>query len=185
VYPDGPGNPDIDLTPLDRVLEGKYRPGHFMGVAIVVKRFFEIVQPDNAYFGKKDYQQLLVIKRLVSMLGLPVRITGCPTLREPDGLAMSSRNLRLTPAERKTAPLIYETLCRVKERAGQFPVGELTQWAKDRINKVPSFKVEYFEIVDKEDLHALTDWNDPEKALACTAVFLGDVRLIDNFELFS
>jgi pantoate--beta-alanine ligase len=185
IYPDGMPSLDINFGTLDKVLEGKFRPGHFKGVAIIVKKLFEIISPDNAYFGKKDYQQLLVIRYLVSVFQLPVKIHACPTFREADGLAMSSRNLRLTIGEREMAPLIYQTLCKAKEKAGHLPVKDLRKWAIKKINSNPAFKVEYFEIVDKINLHILESWKEKENALACTAVFLGDVRLIDNIELFS
>jgi pantoate--beta-alanine ligase len=185
IYPKGTPSLEINFGTLDKVLEGKFRPGHFKGVAIIVKKLFEIITPDNAYFGKKDYQQLLVIRHLVELLQLSVHIHDCPTFREPDGLAMSSRNLRLTIGERDMASLIYQTLCRVKEKAGGIPVKELRQWAVKKINSNPAFRVEYFEIVDKNDLHILESWKEKENALACAAVFLGDVRLIDNIELFS
>jgi pantoate--beta-alanine ligase len=185
IYPDGVPELEIDFGNLDRVLEGKHRPGHFKGVAIVVRRLFEIVDPDTAYFGKKDYQQLLIVRRMVSGLQLRVKIHACPTVREPDGLAMSSRNLRLTIGEREIAPLIHETLCLVKEKAGHMSVKELKQWAVRKISANPLFFVEYFEIVAKSDLHTIRGWREKENVIACTAVFLGDVRLIDNIELFS
>jgi len=185
IYPEGPPNLEVNFGTLDKVLEGKFRPGHFKGVAIIVKKLFEIITPDHAYFGKKDYQQLLIIRHLVSSLQLPVQIHACPTFRESDGLAMSSRNLRLSIGEREMASLIYQTLSRVKEKAGHLPVKELRQWAIKKINSNPAFSVEYFEIVDKNDLHILENWKEKENALACIAVFLGDVRLIDNIELFS
>ena len=185
IYPEGTPLLDISFGTLDKVLEGKFRPGHFKGVAIVVKKLFEIVNHDQAYFGKKDYQQLLIIRRLIETLHLPVQIHACATFREPDGLAMSSRNLRLTIGEREMAPLIYQTLLRVKEKAGKLPVKELGKWAMKKINKNPAFNVEYFEIVDKNDLHRIESWKEKKNSMACTAVFLGDVRLIDNIELFS
>ena len=185
IYPEGTPNLEINFGTLDKVLEGKFRPGHFKGVAIIVKKLFEIITPDNAYFGKKDYQQLLIIRYLVSVLQLPVHIHACSTFREPDGLAMSSRNLQLTIGERKMASLIYQTLCKVKEKAGHLPVKDLRRWAIKKISSNSAFNVEYFEIVDKNDLHILENWKEKENALACTAVFLGDVRLIDNIELFS
>jgi pantoate--beta-alanine ligase len=185
IYPDGSPELEMNFGTLDKVLEGKFRPGHFKGVAIIVKKLLEIITPDHAYFGNKDYQQLLVIRHLVSALRLPVKIHACPTFREPDGLAMSSRNLRLTIGEREMASMIYKTLCKVKQKAGHIPVKELRQWAIKKINSNPAFSVEYFEIVDKYDLHILESWKEKENALACTAVFLGDVRLIDNMELFS
>jgi pantoate--beta-alanine ligase len=185
IYPGGTPALEVNFGTLDKVLEGKFRPGHFKGVAIIVKKLFEIITPDHAYFGKKDYQQWLIIRHLVSVLNLPVQIHACPTFREPDGLAMSSRNLQLTIGERKMAYLIYQTLCKVKEKAGHLPVKELRQWAIKKINSNPAFSVEYFEIVNKNDLHILENWKEKENALVCTAVFLGDVRLIDNMELFS
>ena len=185
IYPDGTPDLDINFGTLDKVLEAKFRPGHFKGVAIIVKRLFEIIAPDNAYFGKKDYQQLLVIRHLVSALRLPVQINACPIVREKDGLAMSSRNLRLTIGERQVAPHIYQVLCSVKEKAGHLPVKELKSWAIKKIDSDPAFRMEYFEIVDKNDLHILENWKEKENAMAFTAVFLGDVRLIDNMELFS
>jgi pantoate--beta-alanine ligase len=185
IYPDGIPALEINFGKLDRILEGKFRPGHFKGVAIIVKRLFEIIAPDNAYFGKKDYQQLLVIRHLVSFLNLPVQINGCSIVREPDGLAMSSRNLRLTIGERQIASHIYQVLCKVKEKTGHLPVKELRQWAEKKINSNPAFRVEYFEFVDKNDLHTIESWKEKENAMACTAVYLGDVRLIDNIELFS
>ena len=185
IYPEGTPELDINFGTIDKVLEGKFRPGHFKGVAIIVKKLFEIITPDHAYFGKKDYQQLLIIQHMVSVLQLPVQIHAIPTFREPDGLAMSSRNLRLTIGEREMACLIYQTLCKVKEKAGHLPVQELRRWAIKKISSNPAFIVEYFEIVDKNDLHILESWKEKKNALACTAVFLGDVRLIDNMELFS
>ncbi len=185
IYPEGTPGLDINFGSLDKVLEGKFRPGHFKGVAIVVKKLFEIVNPDNAYFGKKDYQQLLIIRRLAEILQLPVKIHACPTFRESDGLAMSSRNLRLTIGEREMASLIYQTLCKVKVKAGHLPVKDLRRWAIKKISSNPAFNIEYFEIVNKNDLHILESWKEKGNALACTAVFLGDIRLIDNIELFS
>lgn len=184
IYPEGTPELDVNFGSLDKVLEGKFRPGHFRGVAIIVQRLFEIITPDNAYFGMKDYQQLLVIRHLVSILGIPVKIHACPTLREHDGLAMSSRNLRLTIGEREMASLIFQTLQKSKEKVGKIPVKQLREWAIKKINSNPAFRVEYFEIVDKNDLHILESWKEKENAIACTAVFLGDVRLIDNMELF-
>jgi pantoate--beta-alanine ligase len=185
IYPNGVPKLDVNFGKLAEVLEGKFRPGHFKGVAIVVKRLFEIVNPNNAYFGKKDYQQLLIIRQLVSMLQLQVTIQACPILRDPDGLAMSSRNLRLTIGERQQAPLIYQTLCQVIEKAGHLSVEDSQKWAITKINSNREFKVEYFVIVDKHDLHPLENWKNKENAIVLTAVFLGEVRLIDNMELFS
>jgi len=176
---------DIEFGKLDKVMEGKFRPGHFKGVAIVVKRLFDIVMPTCAYFGKKDFQQLAVIQFMVRALKLPVRIIPCSTVREPDGLAMSSRNMRLTIAERNLAPKIYQILSKVKNKVGKIPVSELIEWAIKKIQEDPELRVEYFEIGDKDTLLPLENWDYKERAVAFTAVFLGDVRLIDNIELFS
>lgn len=185
MYPQGTTESlELDWGMLDKVMEGKFRPGHFKGVAIVVKKLFSITHPTRAYFGKKDYQQLAVIRSMVKQLRLPVAIIPCDTVREPDGLAMSSRNMRLSIAERQVAPVIYEVLCRVREKAGKMPVKELREWAIRKIQEHPSIRVEYFEIGDKETLMPLENWSLKSRAVAFTAVFLGDVRLIDNLELF-
>ncbi len=186
MYPEGvTEQSSIDFGYLERILEGKFRQGHFKGVAIVVKKLFEIVEPQKAYFGKKDYQQVLIIRQMVKRLKLPVEIIECETVREPDGLAMSSRNLRLTIGERQMAPVIYDILSRVKEKTGTIPVKELKNWAVKKFQKHPGLSVEYFEIAEIETLLPITRWDQTEKAIACTAIYLGDVRLIDNIELFS
>jgi pantoate--beta-alanine ligase len=186
MYPDGEIYLlDIEFGMLDKVMEGKFRPGHFNGVAIVVKKLFDIVKPTRAYFGKKDFQQLAVIKYLVEKLELPVEIISCETIREPDGLAMSSRNTRLTNAERNIAPKIYQILCDVKEKAGTIPVSELKEWGIKKIQENPALRVEYFEIGDKQSLLPAENWKYKNQLVAFIAVFLGEVRLIDNIELFS
>jgi pantoate--beta-alanine ligase len=185
IYPMGEtGNIDFDFGYLDRILEGKFRPGHFKGVATVVKKLFEIIEPHKAYFGKKDYQQLLIISRMVNQFNLPVEIVPCPTVREPDGLAMSSRNMRMTIRERQIAPRIFEILSEVKEKAGAIPVNKLKEWAVNEINKDPLFLVEYIEIADKYTLQPLQNWKSKENAMVLAAVNLNDLRLIDNIEFF-
>jgi len=186
MYPGGQ-QPEItiDFGMLDKVMEGQFRPGHFKGVAIVIKRLFDIIDPSRAYFGKKDFQQLAVIKYLVKELKLPVEIVPCNTVREPDGLAMSSRNLRLTIGERMIAPHIYQVLRSVKEKTGTIPVKKLKSWAILKIHEKPELRVEYFEIGDKDTLLPLDDCSGTDRGVAFTAVYLGDVRLIDNIELFS
>jgi len=186
MYPSGiPGDVPVEFGMLDKLMEGKFRPGHFKGVAVVVKKMFDIISPTRAYFGKKDYQQLTIIQHLVKALSLPVIIVPCETVREPDGLAMSSRNMRLTIAERTLAPRIYEVLCKVKDRLGKQPVKEVKDWAVKKIEETHGFRVEYFEIGDKETLLPMENWSHKDRAVAFAAVFLGDVRLIDNIELFS
>lgn len=177
--------PDIDFGRLDKVMEGKYRPGHFKGVAIVVKRLFDIVKPTRAYFGLKDFQQLTIIRHMVNTMSLPVQIVPCETVREPDGLAMSSRNLRLTIREREMASQIYDVLLFTRANAGSMPVRKLQSTAQKRLASNPEFMVDYFEIVSKRTLLPVTSWETPENIIACTAVYLGDIRLIDNLELFS
>lgn len=185
MYPGGQMSAvEIDFGMLGKVMEGKFRPGHFKGVAIVVKRLLDIVEPTRVYFGKKDFQQLAVIQHLVKMMKIPVEVIPCITVRENDGLAMSSRNLRLTIGERMIAPHIYQVLFRVKEMAGEIPVEELKRWAIRKIQEKPELRVEYFEIGDKDTLLPLDDWSNQDRAVAFTAVCLGDVRLIDNIELF-
>lgn len=169
---------------LEKLMEGKYRRGHFNGVAVVVRKLFEIIEPERAYFGLKDYQQLIVIKTMTENLGLPVQIIPCTTMREKDGLAMSSRNFRLTGHERKIAPVIYRVLKNVKEKAGTMPVEQLTEWAVNQINKFEELNVEYLEIADAGTLLPFKDWNEAESAIVCSAVYLGEIRLIDNLILF-
>jgi pantoate--beta-alanine ligase len=185
MYPPDEITPEIDLGALDRVMEGKFRPGHFQGVATVVKKFFDIIEPDVAYFGKKDFQQLAVITHMVRTLSLPVRIVPSETVREPDGVAMSSRNLRLPAADREAARGIHDTLLRVRSAAGTVPPAELAKKAFSELAALPRFRPEYFEIVDGETLLPLGKWQKGRLAVACTAVYLGDIRLIDNLEVFS
>ena len=185
IYPKGETvDIDLDFGYLDKILEGKFRPGHFKGVAIVVKKLFEIIEPQKAYFGKKDYQQLLIINHMVKKLNMPVEIVPCPIIREPDGLAMSSRNMRLSIRERQSAPLIWDVLSKVKEKSGTMSVSKLKEWAVNRISKEPLFRVEYIEIADKNTLRPLENWKTKENAMVLAAVVLNDVRLIDNMEFF-
>ena len=178
------GERGVDLGMLDKVMEGELRPGHFQGVCVVVKKLFDIVQPNKAYFGEKDFQQLAVIKHMVNALKIPVEIVPCATVREPDGLAMSSRNTLLSPDERKSAPLIYQTLQKIEEdwKAGRLQGGKRA--AEKKINESPYFKLEYLEIVNSETLEPFTDYRSPAAALrACIAVKAGSIRLIDNIAL--
>jgi len=175
-------NTIYDFGGLDKYMEGAFRPGHFNGVAIVVKKLFDIIEPHKAYFGEKDFQQLAIIKNLVKKYHIPVEIISCPTIREDDGLAMSSRNIRLLPAERKAAPLIYKTLYKAKEMARTSSIEEIKKWVTNEIKKNSLFKLEYFEIVDCESLKPVNDLNGHEKCIACIASYLGNVRLIDNIK---
>ncbi len=181
--------PETDLTEfdfgqLDKVMEGKFRPGHFNGVAIVVKKLFEIVTPTKAYFGEKDFQQLAIIKKMVSMLQIPVQIIPCPIIRETDGLAMSSRNARLTPEERAEAPVIFKALSNVKENYSWFIPDGVKQLVTGEIQENKYFRVEYVSIVDTETLLPFEEWQDVNHAVVCVAAYIGSVRLIDNIVLY-
>lgn len=186
MYPGGTAAmPDFDLGALDQVMEGRFRPGHFKGVAAVVSAFFDIVRPHRAYFGKKDYQQLAVIRRMTLLQGFTLEIVPCDTVREPDGLAMSSRNVRLSREERLAAPGIYQVLKMVREKAGKVPVADLQAWAGRELAARTGFRVEYLEIADAATLLPLQAWHSDIQAVALVAAYAGDVRLIDNLELFS
>jgi pantoate--beta-alanine ligase len=174
----------VDFGSLDKVLEGKHRPGHFNGVAIVVKKLFDIVQPNKAYFGKKDFQQLLIVKSMVEQLKLPLEIVSCPIVREADGLAMSSRNMRLTIGERQVAPRIYEVLSKMQGIAGTMSIAALKKWAIRKIEEAVPLKVEYLEIADTATLNPVISKRGKKDIVILTAVYLGDIRLIDNVELF-
>jgi pantoate--beta-alanine ligase len=183
MYPE-PDVTEFDFGNLDKVMEGKFRPGHFRGVAVVVKKLFEIVTPHKAYFGEKDFQQLAIIKKMVSMLKMPVQIVPCPIVRETDGLAMSSRNARLTPEERAEAPAIYKALSAVKENYSWFIPEGVKQLVTGEIQENHFFRVEYADVVDAETLQPLHEWQDAEHAVVCIAAFIGNVRLIDNIILY-
>jgi pantoate--beta-alanine ligase len=170
----------FDLAPLDSVMEGKFRPGHFNGVAQIVSKLFDAVKPHRAYFGQKDFQQLAIIRKLVSILNLDIEIVGCPIIREDDGLAMSSRNVLLTPRERSAAPLIYQTLLKAKNMKKQHSPGRIRDFVASAINGHPLMQLEYFEIVDDQNLMPVENWQGPQNKIGCIAVHLGDVRLIDN-----
>lgn len=182
IYPPG-WNTYIEVNALTDVLCGKFRPGHFRGVATVVYRLFRIVQPHTAYFGQKDLQQCLVIQKMVKDLELPLKIEICPTVREPDGLAMSSRNRYLSPEERKKAIGIFRALQTVKswKAKGEKHSSVLVQAAKDTLARMPEFKIQYAEIRDLENLQERPELDRP--AAFFVAGYLGNTRLIDNIIL--
>ncbi len=175
----------FNFNGLDQILEGKFRPGHFQGVAMVVKRFFEIIQPDKAFFGEKDFQQLTLIKHLVKKQKIPVQIIPCETVREADGLAMSSRNSRLSSDQRKNAPVIYQNLLFAKENYKKISISEIKEQVKIKINTTPEMQLEYFEIVDSSSLKVVDELSkqDDNEKIACIALVLGEVRLIDNIKI--
>jgi pantoate--beta-alanine ligase len=171
---------EFDFGGMDRLMEGKFRPGHFNGVVQVVSKLFKLVQPDKAYFGKKDFQQLAIIHRMVRLMHFPVEIVDCPIVREASGLAMSSRNERLSAAERDTAANIYRILNESRNLTDTMSPAELTQWVTDEVNNAGGLSVEYFDIADRETLITIDRWQ-PE-SIGCIAVFCGEVRLIDNID---
>lgn len=182
-----PGKVDkvYDFGHLDKVMEGRFRPGHFNGVAVVVKKLFDIVKPDKAYFGEKDFQQLAIIKALVKMEDIPVEVVPCPTKREPSGLAMSSRNERLNARDRKAASVIYKTMLEAKNRIPASTPAETEEWAVRQINAVSGMQTEYFNLVDTDTLLPVPEWKPGQSVTACVAAFIGGVRLIDNMLIFS
>ena len=183
IYPDETSrNSTFDFGQLSRVMEGKFRPGHFDGVGIVVKRLFEIVRPDKAYFGQKDIQQFLIINHLNSnyLKYLNIVLVKCPIIRESDGLAMSSRNILLDNLKRKSACLISKALFEAREIYTKYTPETLKNYVIDKINSDPNLKVEYFELVNDPDLSEIENWNNGQKILGCIAVQVGKVRLIDN-----
>jgi pantoate--beta-alanine ligase len=179
IYPE-PDTRLFDFGRLEQVMEGRFRPGHFNGVAQVVSKLFDLIEPDKAFFGLKDFQQIVIVKAMVKKLNLPVEIVSCPIIREEKGLAMSSRNERLTARQRENATYIYRTLCEARNKAGQMNVNELCRWVVEQINAKEDLKTEYFEIVDDENLQTVRSWDEPVNKVGCIAVFCGDVRLIDN-----
>ena len=168
---------------LENQMEGKFRPGHFDGVGTVVKRLFEIVQPDNAYFGEKDFQQLQIVKKLVEKEKIPVKIIGCPIFRETNGLAMSSRNERLTSDERQQASIIYKTLKEAKSLFGTKSAKEVSEFVNKAFHNHPIFELEYFEIADEATLLTCIRKNKNKKYRAFIAVFVNKIRLIDTISL--
>jgi pantoate--beta-alanine ligase len=161
-------------------MEGAMRPGHFNGVCQVVSRLFAMVEPDRAYFGEKDFQQIAVIRAMVKQLGINLEIVSCPIVREADGLAKSSRNVRLTPELRKIAPNIARILKESCNFAKSHTVAETCQWVEDSINAYPDMRVEYYKIVDGITLQDVKTWKDTSYIVGCITVYCGDVRLIDN-----
>ena len=184
IYPDGTDSlKKYDLGYLETILEGQYRPGHFQGVCLVVDRLLDMVKPDNLYLGQKDYQQCMVITKMIGLAGhSSVIVKICPTLREPDGLAMSSRNIRLNKDERQKAPVIYQSLSHIKENLLK---GDLTMLKEQALTTLRNngFRPDYLETADAGTLQLVNKWDGKQKLVALTAAFLNDVRLIDNLVL--
>ena len=182
IYPE-PDTRVFDFGQVDKVMEGATRPGHFNGVAQVVSRLFAIVEPDKAYFGEKDFQQIAVIRAMVAQLGLALEIIDCPIIRDTDGLARSSRNTLLTPEHRAAAPHIYEVLSAAVAKMGEMTPQQLTEWVVAEVEKSPLLKVIYFQAVDALSLQQVGSWEESERIQGCIAVQAGEIRLIDNIKL--
>jgi pantoate--beta-alanine ligase len=183
IYPQGQtGLENYDLGPLETLLEGRYRPGHFQGVSQVMSRLLNLVQPDHLFMGQKDFQQCLVVQRLIEIMHLPVQFHTVPTVREADGLAQSSRNRRLTTEQRKNAVAISQALIDIRGNLTSRDAGELLKKAHEKLDAA-HFKTDYISIARASDLQPINHWNGKEKAVALIAAFQGDVRLIDNMLL--
>ena len=181
MYPE-PDTRQFSYAPLDTVMEGAFRPGHFNGVCQIVSKLFEAVKPHRAYFGEKDFQQLAIIREMVRQMQFDLEIVGCPIVREEDGLALSSRNARLSAEERENALKISQTLFKSRTFAATHTVGETLKFVEDAIAAVPGLRLEYFEIVDGNTLQKVGNWDQTSYAVGCITVFCGDVRLIDNIK---
>jgi len=183
IYPNGPKAEYFEFGTLSKYMEGQYRKGHFQGVATVLKRLFELVKPDKAYFGEKDYQQLAIVKKLVEITHQPVDIIGCETYRESNGLAKSSRNKLLTADEKLQASIIYKSLNLAKDYFGKTSITEIKKKVKAIFDQSKIFKLEYFEIADVENLIPTQHLKDNKKYRAFIATYCNEVRLIDNLPL--
>ena len=183
IYPEGfRKDKKFELGAVAEVMEGKYRPGHFQGVALVVNRLFQLCRPDKAYFGMKDFQQIAVIREMIKSEGLGVEIVACPIVREDTGLALSSRNQLLKPEHRKEAASIHSILKESLDFAKSHSVEATRSWVVRQLDEKEDFRVEYFEIVDGETLIAVDNWEEARYIVGCITVYVGKVRLIDNIE---
>lgn len=182
IYPKGENSDEFNFEGIENQMEGKFRPGHFNGVATVVKRFFEIVQPQKAYFGEKDFQQLRIIQELVKKLNFPLEIVPVPIMREDDGLAMSSRNTRLTKEMREESPKIFQILSEAKEFLKTNSVEATKNFVQEKFNQT-KLDLEYFEIADEQTLQSVSEKEKNQKLRGFVAVFAGEIRLIDNISL--
>ena len=172
----------FSFAPIDTVMEGACRPGHFNGVAQIVSKLFYAVEPDKAYFGEKDFQQLAIIREMVRQLDLKLQIVGCPIVREADGLAMSSRNTLLSAEERERALNISRALFASLEHAKENTLAATKAFVEEIINSTPGLELEYYQIVDGNTLQEISEWNDSDYVVGCIALFCGKIRLIDNIK---
>lgn len=181
MYP-APDTRSFNYSPLDTVMEGAFRPGHFNGVCQIVSKLFDAVKPDRAYFGEKDFQQLAIIREMVRRMNYEIEVVGCPIVREEDGLALSSRNMHLSVSERENALKISQTLFKSSTFALSHTVCETQKFVEQSIADAPGLNLEYFSIVDGNTLQAVERWDDSDYIVGCITVFCGDVRLIDNIK---
>ena len=181
MYPE-PDTRKFNFAPLDSVMEGAFRPGHFNGVAQIVSKLFDAVKPHRAYFGEKDFQQLAIIREMVKQLNYDLEIVGCPIVREEDGLALSSRNARLSAEEREIALKISQTLFKSRTFAADHSVSETIRFVEESIAAERGLRLEYFKIVNGNTLQEFGNWADTNYAVGCITVFCGEVRLIDNIK---
>lgn len=182
IYPE-PDARIFDFGSIDKVMEGAKRPGHFNGVAQIVSKLFAIVDPDKAYFGEKDFQQIAIINAMVKQLEFKVEIVRCPIVRNPDGLALSSRNMLLNEQQRKSAPTIYRALSDAKQLGTSTSIEEVKERVIAQVNANSELKVEYFDVVDADSLQSLSSWEESNNIFGCIAVQVGAIRLIDNIRL--
>lgn len=183
IYPEDYQPKRYSFGLLENVMEAVNRPGHFNGVAMVVSRLFSIVKPQKAYFGEKDFQQLAIVKSMVIQDKIPVQIISCPIVREPSGLAMSSRNARLNEHQRRASSRIYSRLCEVLKMQPDYTIAEIKNWVLQEFKEDSDLELEYFEISDPNTLTPSLNWSSSATHIACIAIFVGEVRLIDNILL--
>ncbi|TDE05988.1 pantoate--beta-alanine ligase [Flavobacterium sandaracinum] len=183
IYDGKPVSESFDFDGLENQMEGKFRPGHFNGVGTIVKRLFEIIEPTNAYFGEKDFQQLQIVKKMVAKNHLKVNVIGCPIYREANELAMSSRNERLSVQEREEASIIYKILSSVKEQFSKNSTAKISEWVQKSFDNNPNFTLEYFTIADEATLLSCSRKNKNKKYRAFIAVLVNNIRLIDTISL--
>lgn len=179
VYPE-PDTRVFNFGPIAEVMEGKYRPGHFNGVAQIVSKLFNFVEPDKAFFGEKDFQQLAIIRKMVADLNYNIEIVACPIVREENGLAVSSRNTLLTPDAKAIAPSIAQILKESVAKVNELSPTATMAWVTEQVNGVAGLEVEYYDIVDGNTLQTISSWDETTYAVGCITVYAGKVRLIDN-----
>jgi pantoate--beta-alanine ligase len=183
IYDGNPASQHFDFDGLENQMEGRFRPGHFDGVGTIVKRLFEIVEPTNAYFGKKDFQQLQIVKKMVAKNKIKVNVVGCPIYRETNKLAMSSRNALLTSKQKKEAAIIYETLTKAKAKFENSSAKAVTEWVRKSFENNPTFTLEYYQIANEETLLPCLRKSKNKKYRSFIAVFVNNIRLIDTISL--